>query len=156
MQWGSFRVLLRISFFLDGEEALEYPFRLPFSRILEINPNVHTTWTTQRRVEPFNMVCGGKEESREDGLAWRKKSTPLLCTHRPSAAATPSKLLRRPLRVSVEASSSFVSFSFLVVAAAFPGAPVELSSREIPRVKAASRSSSSKMHLLQMSLFLAA
>ena len=71
-------------------------------------------------------------------------------THRPSAAATPSRLLRRPLKLSVDPSL----FSSLL----FPdpdelleeldvGIPVDVSSRDMPRVNAASRSSKRRIHL---------
>lgn len=64
----------------------------------------------------------------------------------PSAAATPSSPLRRPLKLSVDPSellellSDDESFDSL-------GVPVDLESRETDRVKAASKSSSKRMHL---------
>lgn len=71
--------------------------------------------------------------------------------YRPSAAATPSRLFSRPLRLSVEPSlsSSFLALEDdeLLEDVLLRGAPVELSSREMPRVNAASRSSRSKIHL---------
>lgn len=71
-------------------------------------------------------------------------------TYRPSAAATPSKELRRPLKLSVEPLSSVSSLLFVVeVDEERVGTPVDFSSREIPRVKAASKSSKSKIHLLK-------
>jgi hypothetical protein len=67
----------------------------------------------------------------------------VLRSYRPSAAATPSMELRRPLSVKVDPSSSVFSSFF----ASPGGAPVELPSRDTERVKAASRSSRRKMHL---------
>jgi hypothetical protein len=56
--------------------------------------------------------------------------------------ATPSRLLRRPLKLSVEPSASAVSLSLVLV-----GVPVDVESRVTERVNAASKSSNSKIHL---------
>jgi hypothetical protein len=45
------------------EEALEDPFRLPFGGILEVNPDIHTTWTTKSLVQSVDVVCGGEQEA---------------------------------------------------------------------------------------------
>jgi hypothetical protein len=49
---------------LEGEEALEDALGLPFSRVGEIYPHVHTTGPTKRRVEALNVICGRKQKSR--------------------------------------------------------------------------------------------
>ena len=83
----------------------------------------------------------------ESADATRKKTEQT--THRPSAAATPSSELRRPLRLRVDPLSSLSSLLLAVDVdeEARVGAPVDFSSREIPLVKAASKSSKSKIHL---------
>ena len=63
-------------------------------------------------------------------------------THRPSAAAIPSRLFSSPLRLKVELSS--ISPAALVGAV---GVPVDVESRLMPRVNAASKSSNSNIHL---------
>lgn len=76
-------------------------------------------------------------------------------TYRPSAAATPSRLLRRPLRLSVEPSLSSLFFpeeeeDEELLDELPVGAPVDFSSRDTPRVNAASKSSRSNIHLFEV------
>lgn len=99
---------------------------------------VREAWDKERNEKNREKEDGG-EKGRVAGI-----DTKFGDTYRPSAAATPSKLLSKPLRLSVEPSFS----SFWVVSLSLTvGAPVDFSSRLTPRVNAASRSSRSKMHL---------
>jgi hypothetical protein len=71
-------------------------------------------------------------------------------THRPSAAATPSKLFSNPLRESVDPSLLSLLLLFddeLLLLLDDVGTPVDELSRETERVKAASKSSRRRIHL---------
>jgi hypothetical protein len=39
---------------------------LPFGGILEVDPNVHTTWTTKSLVQSVNMVRSGEQETKRN------------------------------------------------------------------------------------------
>ena len=96
---------------------------------------------------------GGFQE-KSDGQGgrgrWEGGWTRRDLTDLPSAAATPSRLLKRPLKLKVE-PSLFASVVVVVVEgfvdAVDAGAPVEVESRVKERVKAASKSSKRRIHL---------
>lgn len=137
---------------LTGEEVLEDLLGLPLGRVFEVDPNVHPAWPAQSGVQTLNVIGGSEQYTgRLDTSAQLESYRDLEnATHRPSVAATPSKLFRRPLKVRVD--SPLLLFSKFGEVGSVEGdgpigAPVDLSSREIPRVKAASKSSRSKILL---------
>lgn len=93
------------------------------------------------------MIRGGEQKPSKSSQLLGQISSYL--SHLPSAAATPSKAFKRPLKLSVEPSELSESLSFLEEEEdeLDVGAPVDFSSRDTPRVNAASRSSRSRMHL---------
>lgn len=93
-----------------------------------------------KRKTPVVLSATCEGESREDREVDNEERSDI---YLPSAAATPSRLLRRPLRLRVFGSApSVVDGEGAGVAgeAAGRGAPVDLASRLTPRVKAASKS----------------
>lgn len=96
------------------------------------------------------MVGGGEEKAENKSLfsSGINESVRKMRTHRPSAAATPSRLFNNPLKLKVEPSLLVASAVVLAVAAvATAGAPVDEESRLTDRVNAASKSSRSRIHL---------
>ena len=131
-----------------GEEVFEDFLSLPLGRVLEVDPDVHPSWTAQGWVQALDMI-GGREkqavhEKRQHGREELKRRER---AYRPSAAATPSKLFKSPLRLRVDSPSSASFLLPIVEILGVTGAPVDFSSRDTPRVNAASRSSRSKIHL---------
>lgn len=136
--------------FLDGKKHLKIPSACHLVAFLKL---------IQTSIRPGRLSAGSRRSiwlvvannSLRSKLKVCSRRSDSLFTHRPSAAATPSRLFSRPLRLNVEASSSFESsfaFSDFVAAVALLGAPVDDSSREMPRVNVASKSSRSRIHLL--------
>ena len=146
-------LLLLLASGLRGEKAFENALCLPLRGILEINPHVHTARATERGIKSLDVVCGGKQKTKAEDMKLIHEGDGISETHRPSAAATPSRELRRPLRLNVDPSlfsSLFFALDVLdeVEEEEVPvGAPVDFSSREMPRVNAASKSSRSRIHL---------
>ena len=145
-------LLLLLASGLRGEKAFENALCLPLRGILEINPHVHTARATERGIKSLDVVRGGKQKTKAEDMKLIHEGDGISETHRPSAAATPSRELRRPLRLNVDPSlfsSLFFALDVLdeVEEEELPvGAPVDFSSREMPRVNAASKSSRSRIH----------
>ena len=89
---------------LEGEEALEDALGLPFSRVGEIYPHIHTTGPTKHRVKALNMICGhkqkpGRSESEIERNTQRKKVNipPLSRRHAIEAVQKPTQTQRQSI-----------------------------------------------------------
>lgn len=136
--------------FLHGKKHLKMPSACHFVAFVKF---------TQTSIRPGRLSAGSRRSMwfvvANRSLMWEWISSKSYCfaslSHLPSAAATPSRAFRRPLRLNVEPSepSESLSLSFFEEEDVDVGAPVDFSSRETPRVNAASKSSRRRMHLRQ-------